>query len=305
LRLPRSTKDARSIAAICETNEMMHLTDEQLALHFYGENDDRTVSEHLDECDTCRAEMERISLVLNSVEMPIPERGDEYGAQVWHNLRGLLPENKGRAPWYRSPLTLRWAALGAVAALIVTAFFLGRVTQQPKDRAVVQTPVQIQPVKPAPKAREEVLEPRTQNASVEKKSGNPALRQGRDRILLVAVGDHLERSQMILVELMNATPGESLDISQQQKIAEDLVSENRLYRQAAKRDKDASVASLLDELERVLVEIAHEPSKLSGPELESVKRRIEAQGIVFKVRVVGSQIQQRNQRPRAALGKST
>ena len=52
--------------------------------------------------------------------------------------------------------------------------------------------------------------------------------QGHDRILLVAVGDHLERSQMVLVELMNATPGESLDISSQQQVAEDLVSENRL-----------------------------------------------------------------------------
>jgi hypothetical protein len=287
---------------------MMHLTDEQLALHFYGDNDDRKVAEHLGECDTCRAEMDRIALVLNSVEIPVPERGEEYGAQVWHNLRGHLPEHEGKASWWRSPLTLRWAALGAVAALIVTAFFLGRVTQQPKDQTVAQGPAQVQPIEPTPKAQEaqeETPQPRTQNASVEKRSGNPALRQGRDRILLVAVGDHLERSQMILVELMNATPGESLDISQQQKIAEDLVSENRLYRQAAKRDKDASVATLLDELERVLVDIAHEPSKLSGPELESVKQRIEAQGIVFKVRVVGSQIQQRKQQPRPTLGKST
>ena len=282
---------------------MMHLTDEQLALHFYGENDDRKVVEHLDECEACRAEMERITSVLNTVEMPVPERSEEYGAQVWHNLRGHLPENVKNAPWWRSPRTLRWAAIGAVAALIVTAFFLGRVTQQPKDQTVVQTPVQIQPVEPAPKPQE-VPEPRTQNASVKKRSGNSAL-QGRDRILLVAVGDHLERSQMILVELMNATPGESLDISTQQRVAEDLVSENRLYRQAAKRDKDASVATLLDELERVLVDIAHEPSKLSGAELESVKQRIEAQGIVFKVRVVGSQIQQRKQRPRPTLGKST
>jgi hypothetical protein len=283
---------------------MMHPTDEQLALHYYGENDDRKVAEHLDECEACRAEMDRIVSVLSAVEMPVPERGEEYGAQVWHNLRGLLPENEPKASWWRSPLTLRWAALGAVAALIVMAFFLGRATQQPKDRTVVQTPTQTQPIETTPKAPE-AQGPRTQNASVEKKSDNPALRNGRDRILLVAVGDHLERSQMILVELMNATPGESLDISTQQRAAEDLVSENRLYRQAAKRDKDASVANLLDELERVLVDIAHEPSKLSGAELESVKQRIEAQGIVFKVRVVGSQIQQRKQRPRPTLGKST
>ena len=38
------------------------------------------------------------------------------------------------------------------------------------------------------------------------------------------------------------------------------------------------------------MDIAHEPSKLTGPELASIKQRIEAQGIVFKVRVVGSQM---------------
>jgi hypothetical protein len=109
---------------------------------------------------------------------------------------------------------------------------------------------------------------------------------------------------MVLVELMNATPGESLDISSQQRVAEDLVSENRLYRQTAARAKNKSVTSLLDELERVLVEIAHEPSKLTGPELASIKQRIEAQGIVFKVRVVGSQMNQREKQRQTGSGKT-
>ena len=109
---------------------------------------------------------------------------------------------------------------------------------------------------------------------------------------------------MVLVELMNATPGEPLDISNQRKLAEDLVSENRLYRQTAAREKDRSVTNLLDELERVLVDIAHEPSKLSGPELENIKQRIEAQGIVFKVRVVGSQMKQRKQQRQTESGKT-
>ena len=169
---------------------MMHLTDEQLVLHFYGDNDDRKIAEHLEECDACRTGMERIALVLNAVEMPVPERSEEYGAQVWHNLRGFLPENEKKESWWQSPLTLRWIALGTVAALIVTAFYLGRATQHPKDQTVAQTPAQVQTVEPAPKAHEEVPEPRTQNVSVEKKNGNPSLQQGRDRILLVAVGDH-------------------------------------------------------------------------------------------------------------------
>lgn len=109
---------------------------------------------------------------------------------------------------------------------------------------------------------------------------------------------------MVLVELMNATPGESLDISSQRQLAQDLVSENRLYRQTAAREKDRSVTNLLDELERALVDIAHEPTKLTGRELENIKQRIEAQGIVFKVRVVGLQMRKRKQQLQTVSGKT-
>src|SRR5262249_59414713 len=56
---------------------------------------------------------------------------------------------------------------------------------------------------------------------------------GRERILLVAVGDHLERSQVVLLELVNADPQAPLDVRAEQRTASDLVSASRLYRQAA------------------------------------------------------------------------
>ena len=75
--------------------------------------------------------------------------------------------------------------------------------------------------------------------------------------------------------------------------AEDLVAANRLYRLTAERSGEAGVASVLDELERTLIEIAHSPSKLSSPQFEDLRRRIESQGILFKVRVIDSQVRQR------------
>ena len=57
--------------------------------------------------------------------------------------------------------------------------------------------------------------------------------QVRERVLLVAVGDHLERSQMVLIELANAGAHTGVDISYEQKAAEDLLESNRLYRQTA------------------------------------------------------------------------
>jgi len=113
----------------------------------------------------------------------------------------------------------------------------------------------------------------------------------RERILLVAVGDHLERSEMLLLELVNAgADGKPVDISTEQQWAEELVGANRLYRQTVARSGDQGVASVLDELERLLVEIAHRPSSLKPAELDEFRQRIESRGLLFRVRVIETQV---------------
>ena len=152
----------------------------------------------------------------------------------------------GRASKSRMPARRRWFGFAAVrpcagpstgaalAGLVVAAFFAGRFypVLQRRDGG-------------AP------LPPRT------------ATRRGRERVLLVAVGDYLERSQMVLVELANANAKGPLDISSEQERAGGLVAETRLYRQTAAHTGDTNIDSVLEELERVLVEITHEPSKIS------------------------------------------
>jgi hypothetical protein len=114
----------------------------------------------------------------------------------------------------------------------------------------------------------------------------------RERVLLIAVGDHLERSQMVLVELAHAETHDVLDISAERQLASDLVASNRLYRQTALQMGQQNVAGLLDELERMLVEVAHGPSTVSMRQLADIQQRIESQGILFKVKVIGSEIRQ-------------
>ena len=128
----------------------------------------------------------------------------------------------------------------------------------------------------------------------------PISAEVRERILLVAVGEHLDRSQVVLVELVNAnTPaGGEADISSEQKRARDLVAANRLYRQTAQHAGEIAVVSVLDELERVLVEIANSPQEVSSAQLEQLQKRIESKGILFKVRVIGSEV--RGRKPLAA-----
>jgi hypothetical protein len=132
----------------------------------------------------------------------------------------------------------------------------------------------------------------------------------RERVLLVALGDHLDRSQMVLVEMQHAqaTTGDKLneaDISAQQQYAEDLIADNRLYRQVAAQQGDTGVAGVLEDLERILMEIANSPSKLDEKELEDLQKRIEEKGILFKVRVIGSAVREKEQSslPVAAAGR--
>ena len=102
---------------------------------------------------------------------------------------------------------------------------------------------------------------------------------------------------MVLVELENAKPGEPLNFASERERAGDLVASNRLYRQTAARTGDTRVSSVLDELEPLLVEIANGPAELTPDAVEKLQRRMAADGILFKVRVVGSSVRRREEKP--------
>ena len=112
-------------------------------------------------------------------------------------------------------------------------------------------------------------------------------------LLLVDLSDHLDRSQRVLVELVSADERRAARLAGERERAEQLVSANRLYRETAAATGDASVVDLLDQLERVLVEVAASPSDRSASELGEVRRRIESGSLLFKVRVVSSDLQER------------
>jgi hypothetical protein len=232
-------------------HHVSHLTDEELVLHHFGEAEDPAAAAHLSECEACRAALDALRRDLAAVPVPEPpERGADYGAEVWARLQPRL-----EAAPRRSGARRVWAPLGLAASLVL-AFLLGR--HWPQEA-------------PAPVSA-----------------------AARERILLVAVGDHLERSEMLLVELVNAgADGQTVDISAQQQYAEELVGANRLYRQTVVRAGEPGMASLLDELERMLVEVAHRPSSMSPSDLAEIRSRIESRGLLFRVRVIETQVREK------------
>jgi hypothetical protein len=55
----------------------------------------------------------------------------------------------------------------------------------------------------------------------------------------------------------------------------------------------------LDDLERVLLEIAHSPNEVSSGQLDDLRQQIESRGLLFKVRVMGSQAREQEAAPSA------
>jgi hypothetical protein len=111
------------------------------------------------------------------------------------------------------------------------------------------------------------------------------------------VGDHLERSQMLLVEIMNTDTKGPINFSNEQSEARELLDSNHLYRVSSQQAGDPQVARLLDQLGRVLAEIANGPAEVSAGDLEQVRHTIQSEGLLFKVRVVGSEVNSRARRP--------
>jgi len=244
---------------------MKHLKEEELIAYREGVAEQRAaISQHLGECEECRAELQRIEAVLAALDsLTVPDPGADYGRQVWKEIAPRLPERPGR--WWQVWLEpRRLAAAGVFAALIVAAFVAGRVTKR--------------------------------GGNVE---GVASTEQVRERILVVAVGEHLGHSERMLVELSNAAPQnpkqKEVSIGAEQRRAEDLLEENRLYRQTALQEGDAGLASVLDELERVLLDVTHSPEEVTPAQLQAIQKKIEARGILFKVRVVGKELQQRQE----------
>jgi hypothetical protein len=239
----------------------MNPVEEQLVAYYYGEADDpAAVEKLLAEDPAARRLFEELSAMLAEVRpSEPPERPDDYGRRVWQKVQWKL-DPQLRFRWWEF-LTLRQVAPAALlAVLIIGAFLVGRHAGGP-----------------AP----------LQEAGISE--------QARRQILLVAVGEHLERSQLVLIELLNAPPNGLADFSVERREADDLLTDNRLYRAAAEQSGNPMIAQVLDELERVLIELRHGPEQLTPEDAGRLRTTIEQQGTLFKIRVVNAGIQEERQ----------
>src|SRR5262249_34635620 len=169
---------------------MKHLSEEQIVLHYYGDAEqEEEVGRHLSECSACQAEFGRVKALLEQIEpTEVPELPEFFEEKTWLNLRDRLRQTGGLRGWlvappkWAAPAARRvwawwggkWTLAGGLVAMLVLAFLVGRYWPGREPSKNIAAP-------------------------------NP------QRVVLVAVGDHLERSQILLVEIMNSDSTGAID----------------------------------------------------------------------------------------------
>jgi len=250
-----------------------HITDEEMLLDYYNEStsSDRAARRaHLETCDACRALDREMRAVLALVDTaPTIEAPPGFGREMWARVEPHISARVARngAPWL-APVR-QWALAGGMAVLLLSSFMLGRVWERAPHRD-----------EPAPQASSPV--PGATDAMTE-------------RLLRAEVEDHLERSQRVLADLVNADAAD-VSLASDRTRAADLVADGRLYRGAADRIGDVEMRNLLEDVERVLVDVANGSSGPASKELKDVRTRIDEQDLLFRLRVAGSEIRERQRR---------
>ncbi len=245
---------------------MAHCSDDELILAYYGESD--AADAHVAHCVECAARYRELQSTLALVGTgAVPERDDRYGLEVWQRIRHRLPDDEPR--WYALGARWRLTAVAAAAAvlLIVTGFVAGRVSLPEPASIATDRPAGVDDA-------------------------------ARRRVLMLTVADHLERSERVLTDIVNAPAG--ADLSTQQEWAGDLLASSRLYRQDLIDHDERTIASVLDDLERTLLEIVHRPSLATDEDLDAIRRRVDSVALLFKVRVMTNELRESSDPPAAA-----
>ncbi len=109
-------------------------------------------------------------------------------------------------------------------------------------------------------------------------------------ILRAQAAEHLERSKLVLLEIVHTDASATHEATLPRARAEELLSANRLLRRTAQSSGNARLAEMLDELERILIEIANAPDAPDAVLTNSLRARIRDQGVLFRLAITEKRI---------------
>jgi hypothetical protein len=235
---------------------MKHLEEAELVEHYYEESANMGEGErHLKACPVCAKRYAELCRVLDGVNTSTPPaRSEDYIEQVWQSIDAFLPVyEKPKSSWIRYYRPLGWAA--ACLLLIAVTFVAGRRWERKHASSVA---VAVDP-------------------------------QARQRVVIVFLGNHLDRSERLLVQL-NHADGNDLSALPLRSEARELLASNRLVRQSAMQAGNLNVEASLDRLERLLMELSNEPDSLTEADLNRLRQEMNTDGLLFDIRVLRSRV---------------
>jgi len=175
---------------------------------------------------------------------------------VWRSLSNSLPVYaKRERNWSHVGL---WKGVSYAAAgvlLVVGVFLAGRQWEQRKPRTMAKNDV-----------------------------------QAKQHIVLLILGDHLDRSERLLVELKHADASSTDTLLPMREEARNLLAANRVCQQSVTQIDDPALATFLNHLGRVLAELVNGPGGLSGSNITRLQNEMNTDSLLFEIRVLRSRV---------------
>jgi hypothetical protein len=241
---------------------MSHLTEEDLIAHTFAEDDKDGVKQHLEACAECAMNYAALRSDLAEMEFTeVPDRDASHGKRVWESISASLPAYEGRKwNWLRGGPWMGLSYAAACIALATCTFIGGRLWERREAKIVAGNHTQAK---------------------------QPSVAHAPQRVVVVVLSDHLDRSERLLMQLKHADAGNAEMLSPLRDEARNLLPANRICRQKVKHD-DPALATALDRLDHLLAELANHPGDLNSSTITRLQDEMNADRLLFEVRVLRS-----------------
>ena len=270
---PLETEDCRICGFINLMVTKMHACkkyQELIAAHWFGDlshKENHTLMVHVESCDACREALELGANTLNTIGKPVtPELPEHFWEGYWLRLTQKMDRNKTpeRRAWsVELPEFLRaqWPPilrLSAAAAIFVAGILISRIWWMPQQSTQIAE-------QPQPPANYKVIP------------------------VDARTDDLLSRSKVLLIGL-NSLDTESVkekefSFAPQRKASKELLAETAELRKAAGAKPDQQFVELMNQLEIVLLQIAHLEAEHDINAVELVQTSIAREGLLLKINI--------------------
>lgn len=271
----------------------------------------REVERHLVTCAQCeeaRADFLNLRSQISNYEA-------ELSPAVQN--RALARILNGRRERATSSLSFGWRwgyAAGALASVAIVALILGLFINQPPEQVAHQSP----PPAPSPAVSatptpEREKQPETPPAAQPKPVRRPPVREpkpgehfaGIPKSIRIPEPDglsepvrpadaqtmtalHFEKAETLLRAFRNVQlddPDAANRVDYERRRAKQLVYQNMMLRREADASGDVQIASLLESLEPILLDIANLPARLDDDSVHVIRERVERKNIVALLQI--------------------